>query len=130
MEQTKSSFKYLRPILRELSFKDNNSEQLKSDLPINLETEIIKEEESNHATIIVRLSIGNDTTPFDLHIAMSGKFKWDDQPEEQVAIFLKQNAPSLILSFMRPIVYQITGSSQFPPIEIPFLDLTVNESID
>ena len=37
---------------------------------------------------------------------------------------LNQNAPSLLLSYIRPIVVQITAASPFPTYNIPFMNFT------
>ena len=81
----------------------------------------------------------------------SGMYFWDNatnanhwlkqksrkQPEEKFEIViahvymdqLKVNAPSLLLGYMRPLISNITNSSQYPTFNIPFLDMQENEAI-
>ena len=65
------------------------------------------------------------------------KQKSRKQPEEKFEIViahvymdqLKVNAPSLLLGYMRPLISNITNSSQYPTFNIPFLDMQENEAI-
>ena len=81
----------------------------------------------------------------------SGMYFWDNatnanywlkqksrkQPKEKFEIViahvymdqLKVNAPSLLLGYMRPLISNITNSSQYPTFNIPFLDMQENEAI-
>ena len=66
-------------------------------------------------------------TPFSLEIEMQSDFYLKESlPEKEVKILLQQNAPSLLLAYMRPIVSEITGYS-FQSFKLPFLDLTKAE---
>lgn len=66
-------------------------------------------------------------TPFSLEIEMQSDFYLKESlPEKEVKILLQQNAPSLLLSYMRPIVSEITGYG-FQSFKLPFLDFTKAE---
>lgn len=66
-------------------------------------------------------------TPFSLEIEMQSDFYLKESlPEKEVKILLQQNAPSLLLVYMRPIVSAITGYS-FQSFKLPFLDFTKAE---
>ena len=48
---------------------------------------------------------------------------------EEMWEYPKVNAPSLLLGYMRPLISNITNSSQYPTFDIPFLDMQENEAI-
>lgn len=49
--------------------------------------------------------------------------KWDSSfSAEMVDKMLKSNAPSLILSYLRPVIALVTGNTRFSTINIPFMD--------
>ena len=53
---------------------------------------------------------------------MASDFKWEDLDEKTVDSMLNLNAPALLLSYMRPIVANITNSSKFPTYNLPFIN--------
>ena len=54
---------------------------------------------------------------------------WEDELEDMlVDKLLKANATSLILSYMRPIISNITNNSKYPVFNLPFLDMQNNEA--
>ena len=55
---------------------------------------------------------------------MYSKFLWEEGLNEQeIRNALEINAPSLLVSYVRPLVALITGSSKYPSWNIPFLDM-------
>lgn len=61
---------------------------------------------------------------------MKAEFKWEKNIESSLADkLLKSNAPSLLLSYMRPIIANVTGNSAYPAFNIPYMDMTGNEAI-
>ncbi|WP_445622292.1 protein-export chaperone SecB [Lacticaseibacillus paracasei] len=63
-------------------------------------------------------------TPFYLRVTMSAKFEWseDDVPKDQASLFLKINAPSFLLSYIRPVVANLTEQAAIQTQHIPFID--------
>lgn len=61
---------------------------------------------------------------------MEAIFTWENNLDpNMVKKLLKVNAPSLLLGYMRPLISNITNSSQYPTFNIPFLDMQENEAI-
>ena len=61
--------------------------------------------------------------PFELEIKVASDFKWDDSlSDEKVEYMLNTNAPALLLSYMRPIVANITNASKIPAYNLPFIN--------
>lgn len=108
--------------LKNFSPPDNST----IEIPIcieNTHTDIVDEPESIVSLII---TVGNkeQNCPFFVKLIIESKVTWalDDILDEQLEYFLTKNAPALLLSYARPIVSNITGSSRFPAYDIPFID--------
>lgn len=67
--------------------------------------------------------------PYFVDISIQSKFKWSKEnnisKDEEIKM-LKVNAASLILSYIRPLLAQLTGMSRFSTENIPFIDFTNN----
>lgn len=59
---------------------------------------------------------------FKLRIKVASDFKWEDLDEKTAESMLNLNAPALLLGYMRPIVANITNSSNFPAYNLPFIN--------
>lgn len=54
--------------------------------------------------------------------------RWKEKlDEEKVHKLLNQNAPSLLLSCLRPVISQLTAASPFGTVNIPFMNFTNQE---
>ena len=85
----------------------------------------------NKANVEMCMNIGGmkKEYPFVINIIMASDFMWEDELEEVlVDRLLKANATSLILSYMRPIISNITNNSKYPVFNLPFLDMQNNEA--
>lgn len=63
--------------------------------------------------------------PFKLKMEIEGMFGWDDELEEnpsQLEILLKQNAPAILYSYLRPIITSISIEANLPPLVIPLMN--------
>lgn len=49
--------------------------------------------------------------------------KWEEMDKKIIESMLRMNAPALLLGYMRPIVANITNSSNFPVYNLPFLNV-------
>lgn len=129
-----SMFKFSNPKLENLIFFVNNDSVKQKEINFRLDVKYkkIKIVDDNKTTnvLLTVSNINNDclidsSDPFGLSITMSSNFQWpkltnDDEDKN----FLSINSPSLILSYVRTIVSQITGSSKFGMQTIPFIDFT------
>ena len=53
------------------------------------------------------------------------EFRWPDSLNvEMVEKLLNQNAPSLLLGYLRPIISQITAASPYNAYNLPFIDFS------
>ena len=61
---------------------------------------------------------------------MYSKFIWEEElTEEEIINALEINATSLLISYIRPLVALVTGSSKYPAWNIPFLDMRKTKEV-
>lgn len=126
---SKSNFQFNKPELEKILFNinDNFSEEKFDGIDLNATTSVTRFNENNKAKIEFFLELGkdNEASPFHISVLMSSIFYWEENIDEKMLDeFLKYNAPALLLSYIRPLVSNITSSSKYPQFDIPFLDLT------
>ena len=88
----------------------------------NIQVARSKNENRANVKLTLETNAENEKAPFKLRITMASDFKWEDMDEKTVESMLKMNAPALLLGYMRPIVANITNSSNFPVYNLPFLN--------
>ena len=55
-----------------------------------------------------------DDIPFYIKAIEGANFRWNDELDDNmIDRLLNQNAPSLLLSYLRPIVAQVTSASKY-----------------
>lgn len=125
-----SNFNFTDPVLLLLEFYPNPVETMEDNDGSSVENvfdiDIIHKENYNEAAVTLGLTItGVDDTLFTLNAKMASVFSWgnDDFSEDELKILLTKNAPSLLLSYLRPIVATVTNASPFPVYNLPFVDL-------
>ena len=127
----KSKFQFSNPELEKIEFMVNNefNDEMCDGIAMQSNTEV-KVIEANEAYVALTLNIGDDTEsqPFNITVRMSAKFIWDESIDESKAKkMLNINAPAALLSYIRPIISSMTGSSRYPALNIPFIDFTQTE---
>ena len=55
-------------------------------------------------------------------LVVASDFKWEDLDDDTVEKLLNSNAPALLLSYMRPIVANLTNASNLPVYNLPFVN--------
>lgn len=131
MDKIKNSkFKYKLPILKNIIFKVNedfNKENIE-DVIVHGNKQIKRN--GDEAIVSLELNIyeeNNNDYPFFLSITMEGRFSWDDDiGEEMINLLLNENAPSVIVSFMRSHVVSLTTGAGYESFILPLLDFTDN----
>lgn len=127
----RSKFQFSNPELEKIEFQINESfsQEMYDGIAMQSNTEV-KKIDGHNAYVALSICIGNETEgqPFDITVKMSAKFNWDESiTEEQANKMLKINAPAVLLSYIRPIVSNMTNSSRYPCLNIPFINFTLNE---
>lgn len=127
-----SSFQFSNPSLLELSFALNNGFETEdaSQINISLESHVETQPgpEENSAVVVLNLLIGkkDDSSPFFIEAEEAALFRWNPEKvdAEHSEKLLKQNAPALLLSYLRPTISLITSASPYAAYDIPFMNFT------
>lgn len=122
-----SNFQFLNPYLEEVHFEVNNdfdAERDKMEIQNSFNVEVKRSASQNRAYVGLTLetNLNDENVPFKLQIKVASDFKWEDLSEDAIESMLNFNAPALLLSYMRPIVANITNSSGFPAYNLPFIN--------
>lgn len=131
MKLKESKFKFEKPILKRFSFNENEAFEKKEELKIEieLEKEIDRKEKTGGVSVILK-TVNSNEIPFFIEIEMYSKFIWEEElTEEEIINALEINAPSLLISYIRPLVALVTGSSKYPAWNIPFLDMRKTKEV-
>lgn len=126
-----SNFQFRNPVLTELKIclneKFDDSQHNVTQTDIHFTVEIKKNEEhSNEAVVSLICEIGEKSShaPYYIHATERAEFRWKDDMEINVDTLLRRNAPTVLLSYLRPIIAQITAATPYDAFNIPFMDFT------
>ena len=132
-----SKFQFANPRLVKMVFNLNDGFEAEEDdsgilqnLPLQIEVGIGAKQETS-AIVRLTANVGKENLefPFYLSAAMCAEFRWEkDLPQEQVDILLKENAPALLMGYLRPYVASITEASPIQTVHLPFLDFSRSET--
>ena len=124
-----STFQFSRPVLNNITFATNDDFSPPDDgiaLQIQTKTTVTRTNKCN-AKVFLNMTIGAENAPFTIDVEMLSEFLWSDElEEEEIAEFLRMNAPALLISYIRPIVADLTSMSRFQTYHIPFMDMSTN----
>ena len=121
----KSKFQFINPYLEELVFQTNSDFNASmEEVEIQNSFQINRSKTENVAKVILTLESNgeNESAPFKVKIRVASDFQWEDLSEEMLVDMLNNNAPALLLGYMRPIIANITNSSKFPVYNLPFIN--------
>lgn len=141
MSGIRTDLSFTNPTLNKVTFKVNKDfdeenftgiDNLNYNLTLKEKNNDNKEENSNEEVstlVIFELNIGeqNKNDPFLLSVEYQAEFKWSNKSNLERESFLKINAASILYSYCRPIIHNITGLSEFPPLNLPFYNFTNKE---
>lgn len=123
-----SAFQFKNPTLTKLRLIVNDEFEKGAErvsIKLGIETKVNRKSNSNEAVVELNLSIGEvgKSCPFVINATESAEFRWDNSFEPKVIDdLLKLNAPALLLSYLRPIVSQITASTPYGAYNIPYIN--------
>lgn len=125
-----SIFQFSNPSLLKLDFRINDDFDSdtgkKVKLNLRVETRVNRKENSEEAFVVLCLTVGGktDELPFYIYAEEAAKFRWSKggYDEEAIKRLLEQNAPALLLSYLRPIVASVTRFSPYNAYDIPFIN--------
>ena len=127
LNQSKLMFK--NPIIEKVFFEKNqdyNSEQKVVNFfpEANMNVQFI---DDNRAIASFTFSIGErkDCNPyFSFKATASSEFKWKNLTKEKAKEQLKVSGPTLLVSYIRPLLANLTSQAGLPPYHLPFIDFT------
>ncbi len=127
-----SNVQFRNPILKKINYHLNEDfDRNKFDkFDLKIQTNLITQKDEKQAIVKLCGELGelNENFPFYIEIELEAPFKWTkDVPEDIAKNLLKRNAPTLLLSYMRPIVAFITSQSGIT-YNIPYVDFTKEDS--
>ena len=121
-----SNFQFLNPYLEEMFFAGNDNFDMNEDIEMenSFNVQVNKDKENRRAKVelVLETNVNVEDAPFRMRVKVASDFKWDNLDDESVEAMLKCNAPALLLSYMRPIVANITNVSKFPVYNLPFVN--------
>lgn len=125
-----SAFQFTNPSIIYVKFIENSGFQQEEneDIEISAGIEIKQGEISgNECSVNAVVTVGeeSDSVPFLIEIEITARFRWNTDEKEKLNIeaFLEQNAPSLLISYVRPIIAMITDASHYPAYHLPFINM-------
>ena len=112
------------------------------DIPFKIETQAsqtteLKDGIHQQATVMLILKTSDEiemdeTIPCYISASIEAGFAWKkkEYDENTLNILLKENAPALLLSYLRQHIVTLTEASEIPVQHIPFIDFTNNVNDD
>lgn len=134
----RSEFQFTNPNLTHLYFQindDYSSDSGEDKVNMNIQINVRVKRDSradgtdaNTAIVEVIAKVGSKEAnyPFYIEATEEAKFRWNEETlgEKDVNILLNQNAAALLLSYLRPIISNVTSSSPYGRFDLPFINLT------
>ena len=114
-----SAFQFSNPSLTKMEFCINedfeNGRDKEVKMAVNMGIQIDRSKVDNSAKVSLTLEIGKK----------GAEFRWPDSLNMgMIEKLLNQNAPSLLLGYLRPIISQITAASPYNAYNLPFIDFS------
>lgn len=124
-----------KPRIRKVSFETNNAFVFDKDIELDIDNNVTVlkacESEICEAQVILQLSVFKkaelEEVPFQVEIEIEGLFSWDQNTEGDSTLLeraLRQNAPAVLYSYIRPIVTNLTVEANMPPLVLPLMNFT------
>ena len=127
-----SSFQFSRPVLVKSEFQLNDDFKVEegANIEMKIDASVDKsvDADSRTAMVALTLKIGakDSNYPFFIDITEQAGFKWNENLDGVYEQLLNQNAPALLLGYIRQIVVELTAASPYSAYHLPFIDFTKN----
>ena len=118
-----------KPKITKILFEINKNFVFCDEVPliVSNNVQIMKNTDAQKMESIVVLAFGvfaSETlsdVPFKIDMEIEGHFSWDEKLSQstQLEDMLRQNAPAILYSYIRPIITLITVEANMPPLVIP-----------
>jgi preprotein translocase subunit SecB len=129
-----SKFQFENPALLRLNFQVNEAFDTNRiggfEIQTQFKVRIDRSEGDAKAKVTLTLTISQEDGPFEIDAAIAALFHWDDSIQaDMIDRLLKANAPALLVSFLRPIIANITNVSPYPAFNLPFMDFSTGAEV-
>jgi preprotein translocase subunit SecB len=100
------------------------------ELEFDYNIEVKKDLDSQKAVVDLFFKVFKEENllknPFYIDICIRGWFYWQDEIEEEILdTLLKINAPAVLMSYIRPVISQLTSFSGYPALILPLINFTI-----
>ncbi|HOA55586.1 MAG: hypothetical protein GX385_10815 [Clostridiaceae bacterium] len=122
-----------KPQITKIKLDVNKDYIFEKEVTLEIDNNILvqKSADEQEKESIVVLKVGVFTSkelsvvPFKLDIEIQGCFAWDDVLDKdtvRLEAMLRQNAPAVLFSYLRPIVTLMTVEANMPPLVLPLMN--------
>ncbi len=119
-----SSFQFSRPVLVKSEFQLNDD--FKVEEGANIEMKIDASVDKSVVALTLKIGAKDSNYPFFIDITEQASFKWNENLDGVYEQLLNQNAPALLLGYIRQMVVELTAASPYSAYHLPFIDFTKN----
>ena len=123
----KSNLQFKDPHIEQIDFRISSEQNPDDDMPINIE--IKPQINGNEANVKMILKVGNIdqdnkvTTHFYFCGIISSDFIWNENIKDPESM-LKISGGTVLLSYLRPILANLTMQAGLRPLNFPFINFT------
>lgn len=126
----KSAFQFSDPCLRQVHFTVNEEytvpDEKNVEVGIRIGVDVNRIDGKNEAIVELSIEVGDaEEAPFYICVVEGASFRWENMGDgKRLDKFLKENAPALLLGYVRPVIANLTASSRYKAYNLPFIDFT------
>ena len=127
-----SDLQFSDPRIEKIDFRICQEETIEDNLPISIEVETASNPCVKEAIVALTLIVGelnkdNEvSTPFYFNGVIVADFKWNDEIKDPDSM-LKISGGTVLLSYIRPILANLTMQAGLKPLNLPFINFTSME---
>ena len=126
-----SAFQFKTPVMRKAVFQVNEGFQNEDggiEMPASISTRRCVDDDASTAYVEIEVLVGEKTKKYPFYAAVSygADFRWKPGTfdGERLERLLSQNAPALLLGYVRVAIATLNNFSPYPSYNLPFVDLT------
>ena len=128
-----SDLQFSDPRIEKIDFRICQEEIISDNLPISIEVETESNPYCKEAIVTLNLLVGKVdkdnkvTTPFYFNGVIVADFKWNNEIKNPDNM-LKISGGTVLLSYIRPILANLTMQAGLKPLNLPFINFAAMES--
>ncbi|MDO4343709.1 MAG: protein-export chaperone SecB [Eubacteriales bacterium] len=125
----KSSLQFKNPKLVGVELRLNqefkNIDDGPVDIKVGFDINVNKLPDSSEAIVELTVVVGTEdsTNPFYIKATEGAMFRWEKDVKD-VDILLQQNAPAILLGYLRSVIAMLTAVSPYAAYNLPVIDFT------